>query len=194
MTEPQTPSTDRSRRVPLLILLVVALAGVVWFQFFRTAGTGSAASNRITPGGQTPVAPLPAPQALRLDALNGVGEFTEPGRNPFLYGTKPAPPAPPRSTAAAPAAPGMAMPAPGPQMPAAPVGPPPIGLKLTGITVVPETSRSMVTLRDPASSAVFQAFEGDIVDGRYRIVKVGTQSVVVSYVDGTGLRTIALGG
>ena len=52
----------------------------------------------------------------------------------------------------------------------------------------------MVTLKDPAGNAVFQAFEGDVVDGRYRIVKVGSQSVVVSYVDGSGQRTIGMTG
>ena len=52
----------------------------------------------------------------------------------------------------------------------------------------------MVSLKDPVSNALFQAFEGDIVDGRYRVVKVGDRSVVLSYVDGTGTRTISLGG
>ncbi len=51
----------------------------------------------------------------------------------------------------------------------------------------------MVTLRD-ANGTVFQAFEGDVVDGRYRVIKIGVQSVVVSYVDGSGQRTIPLGG
>ena len=50
----------------------------------------------------------------------------------------------------------------------------------------------MVTLKDPGTGGLFHAFEGDIVDGRYRVVKVGTQSVVVSYVDGSGMRTVGL--
>jgi hypothetical protein len=54
--------------------------------------------------------------------------------------------------------------------------------------------RVVVTLQDPASKAVFLASEGDVVDGRYKVVKVGTSSVVVSYIDGTGLRTLPLGG
>jgi hypothetical protein len=51
----------------------------------------------------------------------------------------------------------------------------------------------MVTLKDPTSGALLHAFEGDVVDGRYRIVKVGQQSVVVSYLDGSGSRTLGLG-
>jgi hypothetical protein len=66
-------------------------------------------------------------------------------------------------------------------------------LKLVGMTVMPG-GRTMVTLRDAASGALLQGFEGDVVDGRYRIVRVGLQSVVVSYVDGSGTRTIPLGG
>jgi hypothetical protein len=79
------------------------------------------------------------------------------------------------------------------ETPGLPQGPPPISLRLAGLMVGPGTNRTMATLKDPASGALFHAFEGDIVDGRYRLVKVGTQSVVVSYVDGSGIRTLGLG-
>jgi hypothetical protein len=49
-------------------------------------------------------------------------------------------------------------------------------------------------LKDPGSGAVFQALEGQIVDGRYRVVRIGQESVVLCYVDGTGQRTIPIGG
>lgn len=58
---------------------------------------------------------------------------------------------------------------------------------------MPDSGKVMVTLKDPVSGAIFQAFEGDVVDGRYRVVKVGLQSVVLAYPDGSGQRTIALG-
>jgi hypothetical protein len=77
--------------------------------------------------------------------------------------------------------------------PPVPQGPPPIGLRLAGMMVAPETNRTMVTLKDPQSGGLFHAFEGDVVDGRYKVVKVGDRSVVVSYVDGSGLRTLGLG-
>ena len=35
--------------------------------------------------------------------------------------------------------------------------------------------------------------EGDIIQGRYRILKIGVESVEVAYLDGTGRRTIRLG-
>jgi hypothetical protein len=51
-----------------------------------------------------------------------------------------------------------------------------------------------VTLKEPSTNGLYQAFEGDIVDGRFRVVRVGLQSVVLSYLDGSGTRTIPLGG
>lgn len=48
-------------------------------------------------------------------------------------------------------------------------------------------------LLDP-SGAVFEATEGQEVDGRYKVVRVGTNSVVVAYLDGTGQRTLMIGG
>jgi len=52
----------------------------------------------------------------------------------------------------------------------------------------------MVTLRDPATGTLFQAFEGDVVDGRYRVLQIGVESATVSYVDGSGVRKLSLGG
>jgi hypothetical protein len=80
-----------------------------------------------------------------------------------------------------------------PVLPPPPPGPPPIALRLIGITV-PPGAQPMVTLKDPVSGASFDALEGQIVDGRYRVIKVGERSVVLSYVDGTGMRTVTLGG
>jgi hypothetical protein len=61
------------------------------------------------------------------------------------------------------------------------------------MTVATSGGRTIATLKDRSTNALYQAVEGDIVDGRYRVVKIGVESVVVSYVDGTGLRTLALG-
>jgi hypothetical protein len=80
-----------------------------------------------------------------------------------------------------------------PATPPVPQGPPPIVLRLTALIVIPGSGRTMITLKDPGTGALFQAFEGDVVDGRYRVVKVGNQSVVLSYVDGSGARTVTLG-
>jgi hypothetical protein len=39
-----------------------------------------------------------------------------------------------------------------------------------------------------------QGKDGDIIDGRYRIVKIGTESVELTYVDGRGRQVIRLTG
>jgi hypothetical protein len=188
MSTPASSSPGRSRQAVALVTLLVILGGVVWFQFFRTAGSDTTASNTVTAGPETAASPMPAPQVVRLGELKDVEELGEVGRNPFSYGARPTPPPPP-SRPEPPA--GIAN---VPMAPPVPQGPPPIALKLTGITTPREGDRPMVSLKDPVSNALFQAFEGDIVDGRYRVVKVGTQSVVLAYVDGTGTRTISLGG
>jgi hypothetical protein len=36
--------------------------------------------------------------------------------------------------------------------------------------------------------------EGDIIDGRYRILKIGTESIDMAYLDGRGRQTIRLTG
>jgi hypothetical protein len=189
MTAPATTGRSRGQQAAALALLVAVLGGVIWFEFFRTAGSSPTTSNSVGSRRDAAPATLPIPQVVRLKDLQTVSEPTEPTRNPFAYGARPAPP-PPAVDPSRPAPVTM----PSIPAPVVPQGPPPITLRLAGVTVVPGTGRTMVTLKDPDSNAVFQAFEGDIVDGRYRIVKVLPRSVVISYVDGTGTRTIPLGG
>jgi hypothetical protein len=189
MAESPAPAS-RSRQITSLVALIVVLAGVIWFQFFRTAGPKPAASNSVTARPDRNAAgPLPVPETVRLAELKDTVAFSEAGRDPFSFGARPAPPAPPPESL-----PAASAPAPAPVIPAPPPGPPPIALRLIGITVPPGAAPPLVTLKDPISGASFEASEGQIVDGRYRVVKVGERSVVLSYVDGTGMRTVALGG
>lgn len=190
MSVPSTTGRGGARQIVVLCVLAIVLAGVVWFQFFRTTGSAPTTSNTVAARVDPAAAPrVPAPQAVKLGDLDAVETLGESARNPFAFGTRIVPPAPPSAGAGAP--PAFVPP---PSMPVLPQGPPPIGLKLTGFTIAPDSGRTLVILKDPVSNALFQAFEGDIVDGRYRVVKVGQQSVVLSYVDGSGTRTISLGG
>jgi hypothetical protein len=180
------PGPGRRRQLILLALLLVGTATFVWYRFSPPAPETTATASR-------PIAPTPGPlgalpEAIKLADLKAVPEGSDPGRNPFGFGERPAPPPPPRAYVPPP----VVMPVAAP-LPAVPQGPPPIPLKLAGL-VIAEAGRTMVTLKDPTSDGLFQAFEGDIVDGRYRVVKIGAQSVVISYLDGTGTRTLQLGG
>lgn len=184
---PPAGSPDRRR----LMWLAVLLAGgvTVWWWQRPPAETAGTSSNPTTAERTTGAAPLPMPEAVRLTNLEDVPVMGDAERNPFGFGVRPTPPPPPMlRPAVAPTMPVIPPPAPVPQ------GPPPIPLKLAGMTVPVAGGRTLVTLKDPATNAVHLAFEGDVVDGRYRVVKVGERSVVLSYVDGTGLRTIPLGG
>jgi hypothetical protein len=176
------------RQLFLLVALAAVLVALLWPRL-RPAPEPAApavASSVPSPTAAPDGGALPVPDEVRLRSLETPGELSDPGRNPFTYGVRPPPPPPPR----------VEMPVVPPPVgpPPPPPGPPPIPLRLTGLTVLPETRRTMVTLKDPATSAIYQAFEGDVVDGRYRVVKVGVQSVVLSYLDGSGIRTIGLGG
>jgi hypothetical protein len=174
---------ERRRQTWLLVLLVV-VAAVMWFRF-RPAASTPATSNPVVTS-RPPTAETVLPEAITLSDLDEVRELPVAGRNPFAFGVRPPPPPPPAAVMAP-----MPMTPPPPPVPS---GPPPIGLRLTGVTRASETGRLMVTLKDPTSGGLYQAFEGDIVDGRYRVVKVGERSVVLSYVDGSGTRTVGLGG
>ena len=126
------------------------------------------------------------PVPVNLDKLEPVPDEPGAGRNLFRFGVPPPPPAPP------PPPPGPPPPPPGPPPP--PPGPPPIDLQLKGITRQAPDSPSVAWLKDPKApdSRILSGSEGQIVDGKYKLVKVGTESVIVSYVDGTQQRTILI--
>jgi hypothetical protein len=122
------------------------------------------------------------PEALKLTELEPVPDEPAAGRNPFRFGVRPPPPPPPPPKFDPKPAP--------PPAPPQPTGPPPINLELIGLTDMPD-GRRLATLKDP-SGAVFQAYEGQVVDGRYRLLKVALQSAIVAYLGGKGQRTLAL--
>ncbi len=182
------PGPQRRRQLILLTLLLGTLAVVLWRFVLPEMGGNEPAvaavrtSNPQTrpPAGNT-APPSTLPEALRLGSLEPVPDAPEVGRNPFAFGVPPRPPVPV-------APPVVAQP---PPPPAPPPWPPPIALKL--VTIIEGPTGRQASLKDPASGSTFLALEGAIVDGRYRVLKVAQQSVVVSYVDGSGQRTLTLG-
>ena len=72
------------------------------------------------------------------------------------------------------------------EMPPVDPGPPPITLRFVGLT---QTAKGVVaSLSD--GKFVYNAREGEIVEGRWRIVKIGAESLVIERVDGTGRQTL----
>ena len=125
------------------------------------------------------------PEPLRLAQLEEkVPEEPQAKRNLFTFGVRyvPPPPEPPKPPTP------VHTPPPIPT----PTGPPPIPMKLTGVMRDPY-GKLRAYLVDTQTGKVFQAVQGDVVDGRYDLVEVGSNYVVMQYRDGPGRRRIPQG-
>lgn len=135
-----------------------------------------------TSGNSTSAGPA---DAVRLDALRAShGDPSEAGRNPFRYQPKIAPPAPERVTTPIVAE----TPRPGPAVPAGPLPPPPIPLKLQGF--LQRASGEKWAVLSDGKSAPMYGKEGDMIDGKYLIVKIGAESIEMTHADGRGRQVI----
>ncbi len=180
---------ERKRQLILLGLLAVAIAFVVYRQMGGVSADGALAPMPAPASTATPAAPGRAglPEPVRLAALEPVPTQVSGARNPFGFGARTPPPAPPRPSTPPPAAP--------PPPPPAPAGPPPrppVPVKFLGFAEVPSHPGKVVSLR--VGESVVLAREGDLVDGRYRLLKIGLESIVMAYADGQGQTTIRLSG
>jgi hypothetical protein len=137
------------------------------------------ATTPARPGTPRPVATVPEP--LKLPDLERVPDEPATTRNPFRFGVKPPPPAPP-----APPPPIYT-----PPPPPLPPPPPQVPLTLAGVMADPY-GKNRAYLVDK-TGAFFEAVEGQIVDGRYRVVAVGKDTAVVEFVDGSSRRTLRVG-
>jgi hypothetical protein len=170
----------------LLIALGAAVVALVTYQLWPSAATGSGPSNRA---GNTRLGQAGAvdPSALhvQLGALDQPPpEPSTSGRNPFRIELKA--PTSEAHDATRPAPESI----PQPVEPLPPAGPAPIALKFFG--VFDGRPGKIAALSDGRD--VFYGREGEIIDGRYRIVKIGVESIVMEYPNGTGRRTIPLRG
>ena len=153
-----------------------------------TAELQGAASNTPAAAPRGAASSQALPEPLKLSALKTVGEETRGERDPFGFGVPPRPPAPPPP-------PVVARPTPTPPPPPPPSGPPPrpqIPVKFLGFAEDLSRPGKLVSLS--INGAVVLAREGDVVDGKYRLVKVGVASIVMTYLDGQGQQVIALTG
>jgi hypothetical protein len=187
----ETEATLSKRPRPwLLVALAVAVVAAAAMQFWPTnpAPAGLAPSNPRSAPGERGGEPIdPAELDVRLGDLKAPpAEAEGADRNPFRFQPKPPPPPPPE--AARPKAP---IAPPENAEPPGPPPPPPIPLKFIG-TVEPKPGDKVAAFSD--CRYTFKGREGDIIDGRYRLVRIGVESVVMEYVDGRGRMTIRLSG
>jgi hypothetical protein len=172
----------------IALLVVVALFAVLRYWPGTPAGAPVRPSNPRTQGAQGEVAQVdPAELDVNLEALTAETPVKEDGgRNPFRFRPPPPPPAPPPpERLPTPVAP------PPPPRETGPPQPPPIPLKFIGI-VEPKPGDRVAAFSD--CKGTMHAREGQLVLGRYRLVKLGLESVVMEYADGRGRETIRLSG
>jgi hypothetical protein len=190
---------ERKRQI-LLAVLAIVLAGVVYRQWPTTSYGPAPASNQRAGGRSSGAASDRDRQGsaaegtidVRLESLDA--ERPKPGptdRNLFRFREKPPPlPPPPQPNV------GGTSPQPG-ELSAPPVGPPqppPIGLKFIGVVVEQGTDKRKIAVLSDGSGQPLLGAEGDLVAGRYRILKIGEESIELAYADGRGRQTIRLTG
>ena len=66
-------------------------------------------------------------------------------------------------------------------------------MKFIGVIEATERAQKIAVLSD-GRNLPFYGREGDIIEGRYRILKIGVESIELAYVDGRGRQTIRLTG
>jgi hypothetical protein len=187
---------SRPLRLGLLAILgVVLVAVVVWSLADRApAAGGDGATPAASPSGVDPARAATPSEVVRLEALGAPRPDLAGGeRDPFRFGIRTSPPRPepqPEPPAlGTPPAPGMPTDRPGP---GGPGGAAPIALKFIGIVDAPLQGGKVAVLSDGRS--VFQGHEGDAIDGRFRIVRIGVESIEMAHLDGQGRQTIRLTG
>jgi hypothetical protein len=85
-------------------------------------------------------------------------------------------------------------PVPLPPPPPAPVPPPPpIPLKFVGVVEMAAKGGRVAVLSD-SRGGVFYGREGDIIDGRYRLLRVAADQAELAYADGRGRQALRLSG
>jgi hypothetical protein len=186
---------ERRRAAVLLGILAVAGAGA-WYWGYGPTGTPAAESNTAkavtgpTPGasGKAGSGVVELPTALNFAALEPVPAPGDSTRNPFRFYVPPPPPPPPPPKGPTPEQMRQQQQdiAERQRAAAVPTGPPPITLKYFGL------AGGVALLSDGHN--VLYGREGAILDGRYRIVKIGLESIQIEYVDGRGRTTIPLKG
>jgi hypothetical protein len=173
-------------------LLAAVVAG--WWLFGPAPATPSARAGAPPPRRPTGTTEAALPSAeemtVRLSTLeHDVEALPEAKRNLFRFEQR-------ARESAATAKPDL--PAPTPTLPS-PTPPAettpavtPIQLKFIGI--VEKADLKLAVLIQGEGRAPMFGKEGDIIDGRYRILKIGVESIDLAYADGRGRQTIRLTG
>lgn len=178
--------TENKKKTILALVLVVLAAGLLVYQFSGNGGenapsqTAGTAANAKSAHKAYPLMAHSLDPTLRFDLLRSSEDMTYKGNGRNIFSSQ-APPPP--------------QPIPQPTDPAlitqqAPPPPPPSGLKFYGFAGPRNGAKKVFLLK---GEDIFLAKEGDIVDRRYKILRVGTTSVEVQDVLTNHTETLPLG-
>lgn len=186
--------TADQRRRALLTGALVLLAAFAFWQFSgpgTTAGLPAASGTAAAAGGAQRAPADVLAEGVGLERLSEDRPApAQGGRDPFRTGATengeargPGGPPPPVLV--------PVVPAPGPVGPPGPPPLPPIPVKFIGFVSRQDVGRVAV-LSDGRN--VYYGRAGEIVDGRWRIVSIGEESLQIEYADGRGRLTLRLTG
>jgi hypothetical protein len=179
--------TTLLRREVLAGLLVLVVGGGAYVTGPWSADEPAPAARQTPAAGRAAQRNADAVDDVRLDLLTATGgDAATVSRNPFRFQQRAVPtvarvaPAPRPETIA-------------PPVPTGPPPPPPITLRFIGLIEAPANTGRVALLSD-GRGGLMHGREGDTVDGRYRMLRVGIDSIEMAYVDGRGRQTIRLSG
>ena len=200
-----TPSGGSNPRLYVLLGLLAVLGVALYYQL--QPETPAAATAAVTPTASNPAGAASGagraggrggrgtvavnsqePEPLRIPQMDTkLPDEPQARRNLFRFGVPPPPPAPPPPPP----------PTPTPYVAPTPTPPPipQIPIKLTGVVNDPYGKRRAY-LVDTQTGKVMQVQEGEpgLVDGRYKLVEIGNEHIVLEWPNGTGRRRINKGG
>ncbi|MEO5739203.1 MAG: hypothetical protein ABIS29_01230 [Vicinamibacterales bacterium] len=181
----------RRREVALGGIAALLIAIAAWSLQRDTAPPSGAsapvAAARPNTTQARPKSPIPEVDLKPLEL--GRPAPDESTRNPFRFKPRSAPPPPMPSAAIIKQQQQAAEAAQTATGPAEPPPPPRIPLKYIGDMTDPKNAGKKIAILSDARGTYYGR-EGEVVEGRYRIVRIGVESIELAYLDGRGRQTI----
>lgn len=181
---------ERQRQLLIGLGLLLVLVAVWQYLGAAPAATPQAVvAARRAAAAEVP----PRPVDVTLDALQG-GRLgpDDGGRNPFVFGVRQAAVFDDGARREVTRRPAMPETAPV-LLPPGPPPLPPIPFKFIGL-VEGTTGTTRIAVLSDSKGLVVHGSEGTIIDGRFRILSIGTDSIDIAYADGRGRQTLRLSG
>ncbi len=183
-------SAERRKQVLGGLLGVMAVVGV--WQYMSAGST--VAPQATVAARRTAATEMPQPPVdVSLDSLEG-GRLgpDDGGRNPFVFGVRQVAVTDAGARRAVTRRPALPETAPV-LLPPGPPPLPPIPFKFIGLVEGTAGTKRIAVLSD-SKGLVVHGSEGTIIDGRFRILSIGTESLDIAYADGRGRQTLRLTG